>query len=675
MKSTYSINCIDFVKFDLINFTSMQQKNYFLFLLISAFTLSVNAQNIGDTITVQAIDYSITTRDVTAQFPTNTALSFEKVIMRYAMRCKNGLVSPPIAGQTNIGCGEWDFSCNTYVHDPTIADSSSATIERYTIVPDTNTSNIYSTIPTWVGQQIVQQTVTIQSVISEDTTFIGSGNIIDTTVIDAVNNGGKTYVLLTATELVNAGLIAGDINRFSFNNVGGVSSLLNFRIKIRHSTLTNLNYPDTTVLGNMQEVYNRHYNSSTGINIIPFHTPFNWNGTSNLLLELSYKGAPGNNPLQLECHTTALVQSITSSNDFALDMSASNTADVTNYKGISGNNSRTVEAWIKTSATDADDLISWGRNASGKKFVFLLDATGRLRVEVSFGNMVGSRVGLNDGKWHHIAMTFTNGSMINCKLYVDGVRDFPSSVSTGAIMDTDTTTDVRISTRFHNRFWQGNVDDLRIWSTALPDSTLANWRYRQIDASHPNYNDLELAYEMDSKSPTLIDQSPHSRNGVYSAPSIFSRLIGEEHFKGFRAHTVRPNISLYQGNYNMTVVNDTLVDTTFNDAFTVTERTISPKPGTVFSDSIAAVINQFWPQNNTLLDLAGNALSIIPSNNTTTLINSTLNYLNRSASKVEIMSFVTPYGINLDLGIDGKAWYFDVTDFAPILQGLSLIHI
>ena len=53
----------------------------------------------------------------------------------------------------------------------------------------------------------------------------------------------------------------------------------------------------------------------------------------------------------------------------------------------------------------------------------------------------------------------------------------------------------------------------------------------------------------------------------------------------------------------------------------------------------------------------------------------------------QIMSFVTPYGIGLDLGPEGKTWYFDLTDYAPIFKGnkritvsgggqwLSLIHI
>ena len=35
----------------------------------------------------------------------------------------------------------------------------------------------------------------------------------------------------------------------------------------------------------------------------------------------------------------------------------------------------------------------------------------------------------------------------------------------------------------------------------------------------------------------------------------------------------------------------------------------------------------------------------------------------------QIMSFVTPYGAYLDLGVDGKTWYFDVTDYSPILKG------
>jgi hypothetical protein len=39
------------------------------------------------------------------------------------------------------------------------------------------------------------------------------------------------------------------------------------------------------------------------------------------------------------------------------------------------------------------------------------------------------------------------------------------------------------------------------------------------------------------------------------------------------------------------------------------------------------------------------------------------------------MSFVTPYGIGLDLGPNGKTWTFDVTDLTPILKGKKLMSI
>ncbi len=36
----------------------------------------------------------------------------------------------------------------------------------------------------------------------------------------------------------------------------------------------------------------------------------------------------------------------------------------------------------------------------------------------------------------------------------------------------------------------------------------------------------------------------------------------------------------------------------------------------------------------------------------------------------EIGRYITPYGINLDLGPNGFSWVFDVTDYAPLLQGM-----
>jgi hypothetical protein len=52
----------------------------------------------------------------------------------------------------------------------------------------------------------------------------------------------------------------------------------------------------------------------------------------------------------------------------------------------------------------------------------------------------------------------------------------------------------------------------------------------------------------------------------------------------------------------------------------------------------------------------------------TTRINSLL-YYQKWPQKFEIMSFVTPYGIGLDLGKNGRLWEFDASDYLPILHG------
>lgn len=54
---------------------------------------------------------------------------------------------------------------------------------------------------------------------------------------------------------------------------------------------------------------------------------------------------------------------------------------------------------------------------------------------------------------------------------------------------------------------------------------------------------------------------------------------------------------------------------------------------------------------------------------------SNLKYFNKTPAKFELLSLVTPYGNNLDLGKDGKTFVFDVTDFTPILKGNKLISM
>lgn len=77
-------------------------------LLISFVALIVTAQNAGDTIIIPTINYSQTQslngRDTMIDFPNVINQKYEKILMMYNMRCKDGLVSN--SNNTNLGCGE-----------------------------------------------------------------------------------------------------------------------------------------------------------------------------------------------------------------------------------------------------------------------------------------------------------------------------------------------------------------------------------------------------------------------------------------------------------------------------------------------------------------------------------------------------------------------------------------
>lgn len=65
----------------------------------------------------------------------------------------------------------------------------------------------------------------------------------------------------------------------------------------------------------------------------------------------------------------------------------------------------------------------------------------------------------------------------------------------------------------------------------------------------------------------------------------------------------------------------------------------------------------------------GTVLSTLPVTAESTIAITDLTYFKRFPFYNELVSFVTPYGIGLDLGMQGKSWYFDMSDYEKILRG------
>jgi arylsulfatase A-like enzyme len=152
---------------------------------------------------------------------------------------------------------------------------------------------------------------------------------------------------------------------------------------------------------------------------------------------------------------------------------------INGFKGIVGTNPRTVTAWVKTTeSVNSIGIVSWGDQPSGNKWSLLVqnttDPKGTLRLELGFGNTIASTP-VNDGQWHHVACTLDSlpsPSSTNVKFYVDGQLD---TIAGGASVAINTVAlgDVLIGNDIQGRYFDGVIDEVRIYNRALSAAEIA----------------------------------------------------------------------------------------------------------------------------------------------------------------------------------------------------------
>lgn len=99
--------------------------------------------------------------------------------------------------------------------------------------------------------------------------------------------------LYTATEMTNAGMSAGLIHGISFNvgSVNGATAPANYVLKmdgVSATSLASTSWSGATTV----RFTSSTYTPVAGWNWMPFSTPFNWNGTDNVAIEICYE-SPG----------------------------------------------------------------------------------------------------------------------------------------------------------------------------------------------------------------------------------------------------------------------------------------------------------------------------------------------------------------------------------------------
>jgi hypothetical protein len=147
---------------------------------------------------------------------------------------------------------------------------------------------------------------------------------------------------------------------------------------------------------------------------------------------------------------------------------------ITGYKGISGPVSRTCMAWVKTTKLNSQ-ILNWGTTLTGEKWTLRVNEDGTFRTEVQGGYIYGT-TSIADGVWHHVAVVlYDDGSpdISEAVLYVDGQPEsvgvvLPCPINTSAANDIKIGVDIFGT----NNFFQGLIDDVRIFSTALSEAEI-----------------------------------------------------------------------------------------------------------------------------------------------------------------------------------------------------------
>ena len=640
---------------------------YLLFALLFVSNTYIFAQ---DTTWVQTFTFdSITTRRANFQFPASLDTTrFEKVQMHYKLKCS------PLTTWDQYNCGEWDYLTYTRVFDHTGQFDSVATNGMQFLANFTSPAQLdYKPLPYQDADQYQMQEF------SRDGSGLSYQSINSFGGLSAIpfqtdQQGSKYQFVVLASELIAAGIQPGAIRSLRLNTpTGGHLAHLTIRIApTQAATLSQFLAPTFT------EVYRASHAPgmaqmplSVGWNNFVFYDDFIWDGLSNLLIEFNVSN---DFPTQ-----TAI--------DFEMD---ANTAPMAVSYGtrngqleLSGNN-YTMSSFANEEIGDQFTIEFWakgnGNLAQNTTFMEALDTAGRrvFNIHMPWSNNniyfdAGDETGYDrinqaassaeiDGQWNHWAFVKdqSTGQMFiykNGQLWLSGNNKnremgYFHRLIIGASGNQALT-------------WKGSLDELRIFKSALSATTIAANYLQKIDPTHPNWSSLILYHDFDNLS-YARDLSPNAHVLMPSEAAMITSNTA--HFVGQIIHNQRPLLEFGQGNMALNVTTHLVNEFKLKEPVVIFEQ--------VPLHHHFELVNTFigvQAGNTNTYDLNGQLTGSAPILTTQTLQNQSQTVYNppfEIIRDVEIARYITPYGIQFDLGPNGFTWIYDVTDYQQYLHGL-----
>ncbi|MHC1706437.1 MAG: peptide-N-glycosidase F-related protein [Bacteroidales bacterium] len=624
----------------------------------------------GDTTVIRTFRFDTNMRQGYFNFPSDTNKTYEKILMLYSMRCKNGLVSN--SQNPNQGCGEWDYNCFTYVIDSSQTDSLRLKHNSHDISNFTGDTFEYTTLPVYSYTQYVQQSVTYDSVISETSVTVGNGFEVTEHPLHTAVKTSKTLYLFRAGELLDMGLTAGDITGIRLDIASPGTPAGNLRIGLKSGTATELD-PEHPETEGFTEVYflNTAF-INTGNHEFRFYQPFYWDGVSSLLMEFSITGDPGSNT-GVNGHDAGFTAGLSSQNpDSYITFTGGIQLMKLNssfFPGITDKITVAFWAYGDSLKLPANTTFMEGVDQANRRQVNIHLPWSNSRIYWDCGNDGSGYDRLDkaatpdeiEGKWNFWAFT-KNASTGIMNIYKNGNLWATAGGKTRLIDIRKWVVGKDVSGGLN--YW-GHMDELSIWKKDLDSASIAKIMHRDIDPSHPDYGDLLAYYQFNqSAGDTVTDSGPNQYASIIINPG-WRGFAGHELYKNFDPLTQRPNTEFVRGDYQLSIDSLPVIDSVLQIATSVISYIVHN------NDLITVDTIYVWPAGFTYVtDPLGNILDSLAVHVQNSITVSPLTYYQRRPMRVELINFITPYGLGLNLnGLNGKTWVFDVTDYATVLRG------
>lgn len=176
------------------------------------------------------------------------------------------------------------------------AQTTLGTVVNYYFAAQDSAGNFVSTYPaggrglTPPGSQAPSNTFTY-TIESINYVCVGTGSTSTSYPFYTLYEDSRTQMLYTASEVVTAGGVPGFINKLGFNILTvGSPAMSGFTVKMQTTSASTITSWTTS---GWTDVYtsSSYLPAGTGIQYINFTTPYFWNGTGNILVEVCFDNA------------------------------------------------------------------------------------------------------------------------------------------------------------------------------------------------------------------------------------------------------------------------------------------------------------------------------------------------------------------------------------------------